>query len=98
MRCRTIESFHIVLGQGRIFGRCCNIAVSSEDGKKKNFRHFHVNNHQEGITEVSGMIIINMSHACILLRWSAEEGCPIIETFPESDTSTFYGCRRHTDP
>ena len=39
MRCRTIESFHIVLGQGRIFGRCCKIAVSSEDGKRRLFAY-----------------------------------------------------------
>ena len=33
-------SFHIVLVQGRFFGRCCRIAVSSEDGKRRLFAIF----------------------------------------------------------
>ena len=37
----ALESFHIVvLGQGIIFGRCCKIAVSSEDGKRRLFAIF----------------------------------------------------------
>ena len=35
-----LENFHIILGQGRIFGRCCKIAVSSEDGKRRLFAIF----------------------------------------------------------
>ena len=34
-----LESFDIVLGQGCIFGRCCKIAVSSEDGKRRLFAY-----------------------------------------------------------
>ena len=57
-------SFHIVLVQGRFFGRCCRIAVSSVDGMRR-LSPFYVNNDQEGITKVGWMIIIHISHACI---------------------------------
>ena len=57
-------SFHIVLVQGRFFGRWCRIAVSSVDGMRR-LSPFYVNNDQEGITKVGWMIIIHISHACI---------------------------------
>ena len=60
----SLLSFHIVLVQGRFFGRCCRIAVSSVDGMRR-LSPFYVNNDQEGITKVGWMIIIHISHACI---------------------------------
>ena len=83
----SLLSFHIVLVQGRFFGRCCRIAVSSVDGMRR-LSPFYVNNDQEGITKVGWMIIIHISHACIRLRWSAEEGSPVIERVLADDVST----------
>ena len=87
MSSQSLESFHIFRVQGRFFGRCCRIAVSSVDGMRR-LSPFYVNNDQEGITKVGWMIIIHISHACIRLRWSAEEGSPVIERVLADDVST----------
>ena len=69
MSSQSLESFHIFRVQGRFFGRCCRIAVSSVDGMRR-LSPFYVNNDQIGITKVGWMIIIHTRAALLLNEFS----------------------------